>query len=239
MGLTKDFICVDLETTGLSAARDCIIEIGAVKYRDGKPVDVFSELVKPNVSIPPRITELTGISDADVEGKPTESIQMTRFLEFASEDTVFMGHNLKFDYAFLTMAASRLGITLQKQGIDTLFIAKRCSDFSSNTLGKLCEHYGIVNKSAHRAYCDAEVTAQVYFSLFEEFGALDSEAFSPRQLTYTIKKTEPATERQKKYLKALLEYHHISADINYGTLTKSEASRRIDNIIFTYGKPSF
>lgn len=237
--MVKDFICVDLETTGLSAAKDCIIEIGAVKYRDGKPVETFSELIKPNISIPARITELTGISDADVADSPTETVQMKKFLEFASEDSVFMGHNLGFDYSFLTMAAARLGTGLEKMGIDTLDIAKKCTDLPSKTLENLCLHYGIVNRSAHRAYCDAEVTAKLYFSLFEEYGEAYPAAFSPKELTYKIKKTEPATERQKKYLKDLLEYHKISADINYGTLTKSEASRRIDNIIFEHGKPRY
>lgn len=234
--LIKDFICVDLETTGLSAARERIIEIGAVKYRNGAEVERFSEFVRQEIPIPPRIVELTGIRQSDVDAAPFETEQMNKFLEFAADDRVFIGHNLNFDYSFLAIAAGRMNITLEKLGIDTLKISKKCcADMPTRTLEALCCRYGIINESAHRACCDAKATAEVYLKLLEEFGGEYSEVFEPARLEYKVKKTEPATEKQKRYLKALIEYHGLAADINFGTLTKSEASRRIDGIILNYG----
>lgn len=231
-----NFISVDLETTGLSAARERIIEIGAVKYREGKPVETFSEFVRQEIPIPERIVALTGITQDDIKDAPFETEQMTKFLEFASEDTVFLGHNLGFDFSFLAMAAARMGLTIEKQGLDTLKISKKCCyDMDERTLSALCDHFGVVNEAAHRAYCDAKATAEVYLCLLEQYGSEYPEVFRAEPLVYKPKKVEPATEKQIKYLKALLDYHGIEADINYGTLTKSEASRRIDAIILNYG----
>lgn len=232
-----DFISVDLETTGLSASRERIIEIGAVKYRNGRPVETFSEFVRQEILIPERIVELTGITQEDIKAAPFETEQMTKFLKFAEEDRVLLGHNLGFDFSFLVMAATRMNAEIEKLGIDTLKISKKCChDMEERTLLALCDYYGVVNESAHRAYCDAKATAEVYLCLLEQYGDEYPEAFRPEQLVYKPKKVEPATEKQIKYLKALLDFHGIEADINYGTLTKSEASRRIDRIILNYGK---
>ena len=240
MSFIKDFVCVDVETTGLSAEKERIIEIGAVKYRNGVPVEEFSEFVRQEIPIPQRIAELTGIAQTDIDSAPFESEQMEKFLAFVAEDEVIMGHNLGFDHSFLTMAALRINRDFRKKGIDTLKIAKQCcADMPERKLSAMCERYGVVNEAAHRAYCDAKATAEVYFGLLKEFGESSPEAFKPVEMCYKPKKTEPATDKQIKYLGALLRYHGLQADINYETLTKSEASRRIDNIIASYGKPLY
>lgn len=240
MSFIMDFICVDVETTGLSAEKERIIEIGAVKYRNGEPIEHFSEFVRQELPVPQHIIELTGITQAEIDNAPYETEQMERFLAFAAEDQVILGHNLGFDHSFLSMAAFRLNRDFRKMGIDTLKIAKQCcSEMPERKLSAMCERYGVVNESAHRAYYDAKATAEVYFGLLKEFGASRPEVFKPVEMCYKPRKTEPATEKQVKYLRSLLRYHGISADINYETLTKSEASRRIDNIIANFGKPVY
>ena len=110
----KSFIAVDLETTGLSPELDHIIEIGALKYIDGVCVEKFSKLVKPPVSISDRITEITGIDDGMVTNADPIEVVWSAFEEFVNQEEVLLGHNLKFDYAFLKAADQRQKKTFTK-----------------------------------------------------------------------------------------------------------------------------
>src|SRR5512146_2425053 len=98
--MPRTYIALDLETTGLSPERDAIIEVGAVKFRDGEPTDRFGTLVNPGRPIPYEVQQLTGICDADVVGKP-------RFMDIAGQLMRFVGplpvvgHNVSFDLGFL------------------------------------------------------------------------------------------------------------------------------------------
>lgn len=242
----KTFIAVDLETTGLSADKDCIIEIGALKYKDGECLETFSKLVKPPVPISPRITEITGIRDAMVADAEPIEVVMKEFIEFVGEEEVLLGHNLSFDYGFLKVNAAEIGINFQKKGLDTLKIARKMlADLPKKDLTTVSTHYGVVNPCAHRAYEDAMTTAQVYLKMLREFGTDNPELFLPKPLQHKRKKTEPMTIKQKKYLLDLLKCHRIQGETFFGQqgkdiddLTKSEASKLIDKIIATYGRIS-
>lgn len=240
----QNFIAVDIETTGLSPEKNHIIEIGALKYVDGKCVETFSELVKPPVSISRRIYEITGINDKTVEYAAPISNVMKGFLDFVGEEQVLLGHNLKFDYSFLKTAAKQLGNSFEKRGLDTLFLARKfLSELPSKNLATVSAHYGIVNERAHRAYEDAKTTAEVYFAIQRQFANGNPEAFLPKEMQYKVKKVEPATDRQKNYLIDLLKYHKIQIEAFFdekGTtindLTKSQASKMIDSMILQYGR---
>ena len=112
--MIKDYVCVDIETTGIRPKWDRIIEIGAVKVRDGKVVDTFSELICPGVPIPSRITQLTGITNEMVTGKSKIEEVLPRFVEFAEND-LLLGHNIRFDYSFLKQNAINLNLKFEKQ----------------------------------------------------------------------------------------------------------------------------
>lgn len=240
----QNFIAVDIETTGLSPEKNHIIEIGALKYVDGKCVETFSRLVKPPVSISRRIYEITGISDKTVEQEAPILVVMREFLHFVGEEQVLLGHNLKFDYSFLKTAAKQQGNSFEKKGLDTLFLARKfLSELPSKNLATVSSHYGIVNERAHRAYEDAKTTAEVYLAMREQFAEENPEAFLPREMQYKVKKVEPATDRQKNYLIDLLKYHKIKDEAFFdekGTtindLTKSQASKMIDSLILQYGR---
>lgn len=240
----QSFIAVDIETTGLSPEKDHIIEIGALKYVDGKCVETFSKLVKPPVSISYRIYEITGITDRTVRHEPPISVVMQEFLDFVGEEQVLLGHNLKFDYSFLKIAAKKQGNSFEKKGIDTLLLARKfLSELPSKNLATVSAYYGIVNERAHRAYEDAKTTAEVYFAMERQFAESMLEAFLPKEMQYKVKKVEPATDRQKNYLIDLLKYHKIQVETFFdeqGTtiheLTKSQASKMIDGIILQYGR---
>ncbi len=92
----RDYTCVDIETTGISPQHAQIIEIGALKVRDGEVVDTFSKLIDPLREVPTEITALTGINTDMVEGEPTIDIVLPEFIEFAGDD-LLLGHNVRFD----------------------------------------------------------------------------------------------------------------------------------------------
>lgn len=242
----KTFIAVDLETTGLSAEKDYIIEIGALKYQEEKCVGTFSRLVKPPVAISKRITEITGIDDKMVEDAQPIEVVMKDFLDFVGEEKVLLGHNLRFDYSFLKVHAKRLGYSFSIKGLDTLGIARKfLTNLPKKNLAALCEYYQVINPCAHRAYEDAKTTAVIYAKLHNDFANHNPEDFQPKELKYKEKKTEPITRKQKKYLIDLVKYHKIQGEVfldeddmeqTIDTMTKSEASRKIDEIILHYGK---
>jgi len=232
------FTAIDIETTGLGAEKAKIIEIGAVKYEDGKQQEVFSTLINPQTAgIPERITELTGITDEMVKDAPAEAEAMGSLLRFLEGEEVLLGHNIPFDFSFLKVAAGRLGAEFSFRGIDTLVIARQCCpELPSKTLAAMCETYGITNEHAHRAYEDACAAAELYERLRERFAETHKECFEPKPLYYKPKKTEPVTKRQCSYLQGLIAMHGLDLTPDYTTLTKSEASRLIDTLLAKYGR---
>lgn len=232
------FTAIDIETTGLSPEKEKIIEIGAVKYEDGVQKEVFSTLVHPQIAgLPARITELTGITEEMLKDAPEEEEAMRSLLCFLEGETVLLGHNLPFDYSFLKVAAGRLGELFEYRGIDTLVLARQCCpDMPSKTLVAMCEAYAITNEHAHRAYEDACAAAELYFCLYKQFGEEQESVFVPKELCYRPKKTEPITKRQCSYLSSIIAAHGLDLKPNYETMTKSEASRLIDKLLFQYGR---
>ena len=122
--MTDNYIVLDTETTGLNPARDKVLEIGAARIEQGRVVETFETLIDTGVPIPERITELTGITDAmQAEGKKTEEA-FREFFDFC-KDLPILGHNITFDFSFLKQTAVNLGYSFEKDGIDTLKIARK------------------------------------------------------------------------------------------------------------------
>lgn len=232
------FTAIDIETTGLGPEKARMIEIGAVKYEDGKQKEIFSTLVKPQIAgIPERITELTGITDEMVKEAPGEAEAMRSLLRFLEGENVLLGHNIPFDFSFLKVAAGRLGESFEYLGLDTLSIARLCHpELPSKTLTAMRELYGITTERAHRAFEDACAAAELYRRMYEEFAEEKKEWFEPKPLYYRQKKTEPVTKRQCSYLQGIIAMHGLDLTPDYETLTKSEASRLIDTLLAKYGR---
>lgn len=229
--MLKSYVCFDLETTGLDPLYNEIIEIGALKVRDGKVAERFMEFIHPQEEISPMITNLTGITNEMVaNARPADAV-ISDFLEFC-EDDVLIGHNVGFDYSFMKSGASNLGLTFEKFGIDTFKIAQRTlKSLPSKSLSSLCEYYQIENKAAHRAYYDALATAKLYQTLAHYFENEDPSFFKPQQLTYKIKKVQPATAKQVALLQRLCSQKKKVPEWNPDTITRSEASRLIDTLL--------
>lgn len=241
--MKEGYIAIDLETTGLSPARAEIIEIGAAVFIDGVKKEQYARLIRPTQSLPERIVEITNITDDMLESEATEQEVVNEFLDFFemilgsySMEPIILGHNVGFDYSFLKTAAVKLHRKFDCKAIDTLKLARELhAALPKKTLDAMCEHYGILRKVSHRAFEDAIASAMVYEKLKEEFYTQYSEAFIPYTITFEPAKQEPITAKQKRYLKDLVEYHHIKLDLNTEELTKSKASRLIDKIILEHG----
>lgn len=237
--MIKDYVAFDLETTGLDAENDYIIEIGALKVINGKVCERFMEFVKPPVPISWHITNITGITNEMVaHARETEDI-IRDFVDFC-EDYILVGHNILFDYKFTKKYTTEYRFPFEKKGIDTLRIARKVhKDMESKSLGTLCTYYNITNQAAHRAYHDALATAKVYHMLAHDFEEAEPSLFEPEMLQFKPKKVQPCTTKQLEYLKVLCAYHHLPMQKNAEQLTRSEASKLIDHIIATHGMMRF
>ena len=241
--MIEDYICLDLETTGLNPKTDRIIEIGAVKVRNGNIVDSFETFVAPERKLEQRIVELTGITDEMLKSAPPKEEVISQFLEFAEED-ILLGHSVLFDYSFIKRVAVNCKLKFERQGIDTLKIARKfLPDLESRSLGFLCSHYQIEH-NAHRAMADAKATVSLYKKLCEEF--YNEQDFKPAPLLYKVKRETPITKPQKERLYRLLELHKLSIEkdeefavlltMEPDKLTRNEASRCMDRILSKYGR---
>lgn len=230
----RDYVAFDLETTGLSLENDQIIEIGAVKIRDGKISGKYNCIIHPEIEVSDFIINLTGISREMLEKGISLRKGVEGFLEF-SRDFPVLGHNVMFDYKFMKMAAASFKYSFERQGVDTLKVARKLlGGLENKKLETLCAHYDYVNQAAHRAYDDALATAVVFEQMKKEFPE-EKEIFMPKQLQFKVKKERPITPKQKKYLTQLIEYHALGENIDIDQMTQREASKKIDNIILNYG----
>ena len=113
--MLKSYIAFDVETTGLNPQENEIIEIGALKVRQGKVAERFIEFIRPSRSISPAITSLTGITDEMVADARSRGEVVADFLDFC-EDDVLIGHNVAFDYSFMKCSAAADGMSFEKTG---------------------------------------------------------------------------------------------------------------------------
>lgn len=234
--MTDTYIALDLETTGLSPSADRILEIGAVKVLGGRVAEIYETLVNPGRKIEKRIQELTGITDEMAAGGMDTGRAVTGLVEFC-ENLPILGHNILFDYSFVKQNAVNLNLAFEKEGIDTLRIARTLfPEMEHRSLQALCGYYGIRPREAHRAASDALSAMELYGRMRAQFPDSPQELFAPRALIYKARKQGPITPAQKGYLNDLIKYHKITLDKSVESLTKNEASRIIDRIILEYGR---
>ena len=231
----NSYVSLDLETTGLSPKLDKIIEIGAVKVKEGEVVAKLSEFLCPGRKLEEKTIELTGITEADVCNAPEAAEVIPRLIEFC-EDLPLVGHRIMFDFSFVKHAAVNLGLEFEKEGVDTLKISRACHpELDSKKLTAMCEYYKIPLR-AHRAYNDALATSQLFQCLKKDFEAKYPESFEPVKLIYQIKRESPVRPFQIEKIKRLLEQYHIECPYEIEKMTRNEASRYIDKMIAKYGK---
>ena len=164
-GFDGTFICFDIETTGLSAARDKITEIGAVKVENGVITDTFLTFANPEMPIPQKITQLTGITDDMVKDAPSQSEAVGAFLEFAG-DNVLVAHNAPFDTSFIAKACEDMGREYNYTSIDTVAISRAIlTDIKNCKLDTVAKFLRLGDFNHHRATDDAEMLARIFINL--------------------------------------------------------------------------
>ena len=184
----KDFVVFDTETTGLYPDSEKIIEIGAVRFRDGKEAERFHSFVNPGKHIPAFISDLTHITDEIVADAPEISDVLPAFEEFVGDDPL-VGHNIEFDLGFIKCSGSRLPDKGRKY-IDTAELARKIvkgpdkvydqetgkwkNDYNSkyevksHSLGPMCEFYGLEHGELHRADEDALMTGRLLLVMMSD-----------------------------------------------------------------------
>ena len=176
------YVVFDTETTGFNAGgSDQMIEIGAVKIKDGEIVDRFDELIDPKRHIPDKITELTCITDEMVQGKDDEETVTKRFLEWTG-NLPMVAHNAKFDISFIEMSMKKYHLgTFTNTVIDTLELSRALDQgFSRHSLSALVKRYDVPwdEDAHHRADYDAEGTAYVFHKMLKKLEAQRFEKIS-------------------------------------------------------------
>jgi len=156
----KNLAIVDLETTGMSASRHRIIEIAIIRIEGNKIVDTFTSLINPEVSIPPFITHLTGISKYDVEDAPIFA-KVKHKVKKLLKGATFVAHNVWFDYSFIKSELERVDVPFESRRCCTVRLSRRLfPQYKTHKLSSLIERFGFTYSSRHRAYDDAYVLWQ-------------------------------------------------------------------------------
>ncbi len=165
MSFGEEYVAFDLETTGLSAQNDTIIEIGAVVMQDGKELDRFQTFVDPHRHLEPKITELTGITNEMLQGAPSIEEVLPKFVEFVG-NRVLVAHNADFDTSFIRAACKKQGIAYSFTSADTLVMAQNLlPKLNRHKLDNVAAALSLPEFNHHRAADDA-VTCGLIFDRF-------------------------------------------------------------------------
>ncbi len=225
--LDDEYVVLDIETTGLDYRKECITEIGAVKFKQGSIIDEYSTFVNPGKPIPPFITKLTGITDEMVkDAQPIEEV-LKGLMDFIGQAPI-VAHNASFDLGFIKHFASMNGIYVENTIVDTLQLC-RCvfPGLEKYKLDAIAKHLNIDMGNHHRALDDAKTTAQILgksFEVLKEQGA---------ETTGSIEKMYDECEDYKK----ANSYHAIIMASNYTGLRNLYKIVSISHLNYFHKKP--
>ncbi|NMA91242.1 MAG: PolC-type DNA polymerase III [Amphibacillus sp.] len=163
------YVVFDVETTGLSAVYDTIIELAAVKIKNGEIIDKFERFANPHQPLSQTIIDLTGITDDMLQDAPEVEEVLQEFHDWIG-DGILVAHNASFDIGFINQGFQRIDLEKVKNPvIDTLELSRFIlPQLKSHRLNILCKHYGIELTQHHRAIYDTEATAYLLWKLVKE-----------------------------------------------------------------------
>ena len=190
--LDNTYVVFDFETTGLNAGgEDSIIEIGAVKIKDGEIIDRYDQLINPGKKLSKVITDITNITDEMLKGQDTEEKAVKKFKQWFG-DLPMVAHNAKFDVSFLEMAYEKYGLgDFTNPVIDTLELSRTLdTNYSRHSLTALVKRYNVPwdEEAHHRADYDAEGTALVFHKMLLKLNDRNFELMS--DLNHLVSKNE-------------------------------------------------
>ena len=165
--LDGEFVCFDIETTGLTAGIDGITEIAATVLRNGVLCEEYHTYVNPNMAIPEQITKLTGISNETVKDAPNEEEALRDFLAFVN-GRVLVAHNADFDISFLRVGCKKYGIDYNFVSLDTLTMARiLMPNLERHRLNIVANALSLPKFEHHRAGDDAATVAHMLVKFFD------------------------------------------------------------------------
>ncbi|MBO8155199.1 MAG: PolC-type DNA polymerase III [Bacillaceae bacterium] len=176
-----EYVVFDVETTGLSAVYDTIIELAAVKVKNGEVIDRFESFANPHEPLSETTTELTGITDDMVKDAPEVEEVLEKFYDWMG-DSILVAHNASFDMGFLNEGLKKIGKDKASNPvIDTLELARYLfPELKNHRLNTLCKHLNIELVQHHRAIYDAEATGYLLWQLIKR--CLEKEITNHNQL---------------------------------------------------------
>src|SRR5690625_4781414 len=194
---TGTYVVFDVETTGLSAVYDTIIELAGVKIHDGEVIDRYESFANPHHPLSQTTTDLTGITDEMVKDAP-EVDQVLKEFHAWMEDSILVAHNASFDIGFLNQGFKRIDYDkVENPVIDTLELARfLIPELKNHRLNTLCKHLDIELTQHHRAIYDAEATGYLLWKLVQ--GLLEKEILNHNQLNNHIGEGD-AYQRSRPY----------------------------------------
>lgn len=189
------FVVFDIETTGLKRFEDEIIEIGAVKIKNGQIIDRYNTFVNPRKTISDHIIQLTQITNEMVENAPGIESVLPEFIDFCKGHTL-VAHNATFDMGFINEKLYKLNLPIEKGYIDTLYLSRFLfPSEGKHTLDLLCSRLGVVLTNHHRAVDDAQATAEAFIKML----AILEEKDIPFDTTINSAESEWPITRQNEY----------------------------------------
>lgn len=219
--LDADFICFDLETTGLSPKAERITEIGAVRIHGGEITERFNTFVDPEKPIPQKITELTGITDEMVRGAPKEEEAVRAFFQFCGENAILVAHNADFDTSFLRAVCGRHEMAFPYVYIDTVAMCRAMlRDIRNCKLDTVAKYLKLKPFNHHRASDDAAVLGEIFLNLVQRLRD-DFSAESVRDINTALAGGDPKklpTYHQIILVKNLVGLKNLYKLISYGHL---------------------
>lgn len=163
------YVVFDVETTGLSAVYDTIIELAAVRVQEGEIVDRFESFANPHHPLSETTINLTGITDDMLKDAPEVEDMLKDFAEWMGGD-VLVAHNATFDIGFINQGFEKIGLEkVENPIIDTLELARfLLPQLKNHRLNTLCKHFNIELTQHHRAIYDAEATGHLTWKLVKQ-----------------------------------------------------------------------
>lgn len=198
--LTPDsWVVLDVETTGLQAQSDRVIEIAMRKYEDGEPGETFTSLINPGMPLPGKIVELTGIKDRDLKKAP-------RFADITWRISAFIGgvpvvaHNARFDVEFLLSEWARAGLTRDVAYIDTVKLSREAFPGLKNyKLATLIERFNLLDHAQeHRALSDADAAGKLYLLCRQQLPVLRARQQREREAAEAVREEKRRREEEAK-----------------------------------------
>ncbi len=223
-----EIIIFDVETTGLSFTKDRLTSIAAVKLKNMQNVDTFEIYVNPQMHIPEKITELTGITDETVANAPLEDEALRKFMEFCGENPVLAAHNGNFDITMINEVCKRHSIDFRYNWIDTLVLCQAMlPEMGRHRLNNVAKALKLGGFEHHRADQDALMLSRIYIELVNRLK-------SQRGFTNIGQLNDIVNDIDVKKLRS---YHQIILVRNQAGLKNLYRLVSLSNLDYFYKKP--